>query len=142
MSEEPEAAQPETEETDDRPAAEQSAPEQPTLSDEELKEGKLFAILSYLSVLCLIPIFMRKNEFALYHARQGLLLAIAGFIVSVIGVPTAPFCVGLIILAAGYIFLLVLTIMGMVNAGKLQMKPLPLIGKLAETWFAGITVAK
>ena len=90
MSEESEASQPETEEQEATPvaavetteAAEAAPAAGPGLSDAEIQEGKLFAILSYLGILCLIPIFMRKNEFALYHARQGLLLAIGGFVVS------------------------------------------------------------
>ena len=47
-------------------------------------------------------------------------------------------CVGVIILMAGWIFLLVLDIMGLANAIKGEQKPLPLIGKYADEWFKGL----
>ena len=57
-------------------------------NDPEVIEGKIFAILSYLSILCIIPlIFKKENNFVLSHGKQGLVLFIgevAVFIVSVI----------------------------------------------------------
>jgi len=39
------------------------------------------------------------------------------------------------------LFLVVLDIMGLVNAIKGEMKPVPLIGQFAEDWFKGIKKA-
>lgn len=54
----------------------------------EVLEGKIFAILSYLSILCIIPlVFKKDNQFALSHGKQGLVLfvgEVAVFIVSVL----------------------------------------------------------
>ena len=56
--------------------------------EKQILEGKIFAILSYLSILCIIPlVFKKDNPFALSHAKQGLVLfvmEVAVFIVSVI----------------------------------------------------------
>ncbi|MBM3246200.1 MAG: hypothetical protein FJZ13_02600 [Candidatus Omnitrophica bacterium] len=57
---------------------------------EEMQEGKFFAVISYISFLCIIALVLRKdNKFALYHAKQGLVLfvfEVAGFVLSIIPV--------------------------------------------------------
>jgi len=56
--------------------------------DLEIQEGKIFAILAYLFILCIVPLIVKKdNKFALFHGKQGLVLFIAEvttFIVSVL----------------------------------------------------------
>lgn len=52
---------------------------------EEIEEGRSAAVLSYIPILCLIPLLKWKdNRFAYSHARQGLVLfiieIIAGFL--------------------------------------------------------------
>ena len=113
-------------------------------TSQDTEEGKTFAILSYaLSLLgipfFLVPLIMRNNEFSLYHAKQCLILWLAGLAVSVVGSLLMVVCIGAILLVAGWIFLLVLDIMGLVNAVQGLTKPLPIIGKWGEEWFKGIT---
>ncbi len=114
-----------------------------TVDAKEFEEGKIFAILSYVLSLVgipffLIPLIMRNNEYALYHAKQCLMLCIAGIILFTISAPLCAICIGFILLPAAGIFLLVLTIMGLINATKPELKPIPLLGKLADNWFKGI----
>ena len=56
--------------------------------EEQVVEGKIFAVLSYLSILCIIPLVLKKdNSFVLSHGKQGLVIFIAEvavFVVSVI----------------------------------------------------------
>ncbi len=56
--------------------------------EKQVLEGKIFAVLSYLSILCIIPLVLKKdNPFALFHAKQGLVLfvmEVAVFIASVV----------------------------------------------------------
>ena len=56
--------------------------------EKQVLEGKIFAVLSYLSILCIIPLVLKKdNDFVLSHGKQGLVLFVAEvavFIVSVI----------------------------------------------------------
>ena len=41
-------------------------------------EGKVFAMLGYLSILCIIPLILKKeNRFVLKHAKQGLVIFVA-----------------------------------------------------------------
>jgi len=54
-----------------------------------------YAILSYLWVLCLIPVLMKKDgDFVKFHARQGLVLFIAEIAIAILGI--IPFLGGLI----------------------------------------------
>lgn len=47
----------------------------PKSSREEHKENKIFAFLSYLSLLCIIPLIVRKDDpFVMEHGKQGLVL--------------------------------------------------------------------
>ena len=56
--------------------------------DAQVVEGKVFAILSYLSILCIVPLILKKdNAFVLAHGKQGLVLfvgEVAVFILSIV----------------------------------------------------------
>ncbi|OQA29426.1 MAG: Chloroplast import component protein (Tic20) [Verrucomicrobia bacterium ADurb.Bin345] len=124
------------------PTAAQPATGAPLPKDVE--EGRTFAILSYaLSFISipffLVPLIMRNNEFSLYHAKQCLMIWLAGIVVGMVGSLLMVVCVGVILLPAGMIFLLVLAVMGLINAVKGEQKPIPVIGKYAEDWFKGIS---
>lgn len=57
-------------------------------SEKQILEGKVFAILSYLSILCIIPLVIKKdNAFVLSHGKQGLVIfvgQVAVFIISIV----------------------------------------------------------
>ena len=122
----------------------------PPAAGKEAEEGKAFAILSYALNFVglpffLVPLIMRNNAFSLYHAKQCLilwLLGVASGVASGILIATVVLaCVVPIIWLAVGIFCLVLNIIGLMNATKLETKPLPLIGQWAEEWFKGIRKA-
>jgi len=49
---------------------------QPT-KDKDVEENKMVAALSYLWILCLVPLLSKKDsKFAQFHAKQGLILFI------------------------------------------------------------------
>ena len=54
----------------------------------EILEGKIFALLGYLCILCIIPlVFKKDNSFTLVHAKQGLILflgEVAVFIIHIL----------------------------------------------------------
>lgn len=122
------------------PEAAQPAPGAPLPKD--IEDGRTFAILSYALALVflpffLVPLIMRNNEFALYHAKQCLIICLGGMAVFVLCIPL--FCISFILAPAGVIFVFVLDIMGLMNAVKGVQAPVPLIGKYADDWFKGIT---
>jgi uncharacterized membrane protein len=58
--------------------------------DKQVIEGKVWAILAYIGILCLLPLLLKKdNKFVLFHSKQGLVLFIgeaAAFLVNLIPV--------------------------------------------------------
>ena len=99
-----------------------------------VKKGneKLCAILSYL-LIGIIWYFadekMKKSTFAKHHAKQGLVLLIADFIVWAIWM--VPF-LGWIIGPVLNIGIIILLIIGIINAANGKMSLLPIIGRFAE----------
>jgi len=101
--------------------------------EEITKKGQknILAIISYIGILCLIPILMKdKDGFVKFHAKQGLVLFIAEMIAWVIFYVLPYqlwFLYNLLTL-----FLIILSIIGIINAVKGEQKLLPIIGKFAE----------
>jgi len=89
----------------------------------DVESNKVMAVLAYIGILFLVPLIAAKDSpFAKYHTNQGLLnflLSIAISIVSAI----VPF-LGILGIAT-----LAFAIIGIINAVKGEMKPLPLIGQ-------------
>lgn len=144
---EPEATAPAPEPASEPPKAEEPQGEEPAAAvPDDVDDGKAFAILSYaLSFISLpfflVPLIMRGNAFALYHAKQSLIIWLAGVVVGVASAILTAICIGPIIGLVGFIFLLVLNIIGLMNAVKGEAKPIPVIGKWGEDWFKGIKKA-
>lgn len=96
-------------------------------SKEDIEQNKVMALLAY--IIFFIPLLAAKDSpFARYHANQGLILFITSVIINIAGA-IIPFIGWLIILPFGNIFVLILIILGIVNAANGKAKPLPLIGK-------------
>ena len=116
------------------------------LPPKEVEDGKAFAILSYAAGFIgvpffIVPLIMRNNTYSLYHAKQCLMLWIVGVIAGSVAGFSMLLCIGFILLPIVGITMLVLDVMGLINALNGQMKPLPVIGKWGENWFKGITKA-
>ena len=105
----------------------------PQANSSDAEKNKLMGVLAY--IIFFIPMLAAKDsQFAMYHAKQGLMNFILSVLVSVVG-GIVPFLGWFIILPVGSIIVLIFAIMGIVNAAGGKMKPLPLIGKLAIKWF-------
>ena len=89
--------------------------------EKDIKKNKAIAILSYLGILCLIPLLLKKDsKFVKFHAKQGLILLIGWVFVGV------PF--GWIL----SIILAVFSIIGIINVLGERYADLPLVGELAK----------
>lgn len=90
------------------------------------KEKDLTVVLSYVGILCLVPLLTRKDDpFAQFHAKQGLVLCIVEFAsMFIIWIPFLGLIIGL--------GCLVLAIMGIMNVLNDKKEPLPIIGKYAD----------
>ena len=74
---------------------------------------------------------MQKNSFVRFHVKQGLVLLITSIIINVVGT-VVPFIGWFIILPLGSIFVIVLWILGIVNAVNGNKNKLPVIGGFAD----------
>jgi fumarate reductase subunit D len=56
-------------------------------SKDEILDGKMYAVLSYLSILCIIPLILKKtNSFVLAHGKQGLVLFVGEAAILVVSI--------------------------------------------------------
>ena len=63
------------------PGSESSAPSQ----DPEIQDAKFFAAIGYISVLCFVPLLLKKeNKFAQFHGKQALVLFILEIAASIL----------------------------------------------------------
>jgi len=98
--------------------------------DKEVLEGKAYAILAYLWILCLIPLILKKdNRFAIFHAKQGVILFIGELVVGFVGI--IPI-LGWLILFFGTILFGVLSLAGIVQALSGNFWKMPVVGDIAE----------
>lgn len=92
----------------------------------DIEENRFLAVLSYLGVLCLVPLFLKRDSnFAQFHAKQGLLL----FVVELVGwiifqIPVIGWALGLFVFA--------LVLMGVYNAWEGKYWEMPILGKYTE----------
>ena len=94
------------------------------------EEKNLIAVLSYIGILFLVPLFAYKdNVFTQFHAKQGLVLFVAGVGISLIAwIPILGWLIGFV----GWILWIILAIIGIINVLNGKQVPLPIIGKFAE----------
>jgi uncharacterized membrane protein len=112
-------------------------PEALEVEAEDVEKNKIFGIIAYLWILCLVPIIVAKDSpFAKYHANQGLVLFILEIVISVtlyilsVVITTILPALYFIVPILGLVHLgpLILLIMGIINAAAGKCVPLPLIG--------------
>lgn len=101
-------------------------------SAKDVEDNKALTFLSYLGILALIPLLVKQeSKFAQYHAKQGIVLFVVWFIASWISgfIPL----IGWFLLAPVVTILgIVLSIMGLINVAKGEMKELPIIGEIVK----------
>lgn len=102
----------------------------PGMDEKEMQEGKVFAIISYMIILCIVTLALKKeNKFALFHGKQGLVILICwvgGAILSMI-----PILGGLIWLLT-WVVLGIVSLMGIVQALMGRYWKIPVIGEIAD----------
>ena len=111
----------------------------PVSHQEDVEQNKIMAVLAYLGILVLVPLFAAKDSpYARFHANQGLVLLIASVVWNV-AVRIVQLLISAIFFSIhGFLFAIILNIanvavlvfiiMGIVNAVQGEEKELPLIG--------------
>lgn len=104
--------------------------------------NKTLSIVSYITLIgWLIAYFNGKEKgdsLLKYHLRQALGLAIVSIIFNVVLTIVATIVPALSFLGIAGLVILVLWIMGIINAANGAEKPTPLVGKMFENKFAFI----
>lgn len=106
-----------------QPEAPISEPSEKTETTEEkdVRENKVWALLSYLGVLAIVPLIGKTDSpFAQFHAKQGIVILIGW------ALTWLPF---------GFVFgiaAIVLSVLGLINVAKGEKGKLPFVGELAE----------
>jgi uncharacterized membrane protein len=97
-------------------------------NDKIVLEGKIFAVLSYLFILAIIPLILKKdNDFVLSHGRQGLVIFVAE-----VGVFIFSIIFGEGFLKLGLFVLSVMSFVGIIAVLRGQYIELPVIAKIAD----------
>ncbi len=104
------------------------------MDPQDMEKNRFMAVLSYISLLVLIPIFCAKDSaFAKFHANQGLTLAIVEIIAwIVLGILKKIPILGILFTIVDVVLSLVffvIAVIGILNACNGKAKELPLIGK-------------
>jgi len=103
------------------------------------RKNKFLAAVAY--ILFFIPLLTKAkgDKFVEYHTKQGIgffifAAALRGVIAALGGPPYVPFgsTLSLLLLQPAHLVLIIFIVIGIINAIKGEMKPLPIIGKYAE----------
>ena len=93
-------------------------------------DNKVFAVLSYLGLLSLIPLLLKKNdEYVQFHARQGFVLAIAEIAACFLNI--IPFIGPIFWMILGFVFVIV-SIVGIMKALEGERWEIPVLGEYAK----------
>lgn len=98
--------------------------------NDDIKEGMFFAAIGYIFVLCLVPLFLKKdNKFAIHHGKQGLVLfigEIAAFIIAAIPV------IGWIISLIAQVCFSILSLIGIIQVLMGKYWKMPIVYNIAN----------
>lgn len=95
---------------------------------EEILEGKIFALLSYLSILCILPLlFKKENAFVLQHGKQGLVIFLGEVAVFIVHIILGPWIFRLGIFVFG-----IFSFLGIIAVLRGRYVKLPGIADIAE----------
>lgn len=94
---------------------------------ENIENVKVVAAVAY--ILFFVPLITNpESKFAKFHANQGLVLLITAVVLNIISGILMAVLIGFLLLPLASLFVIILAIMGIINALNGEMKPLPLIG--------------
>ena len=105
-----------------------AAASKPIKDDQQIVEGKVWAVLAYLSIFCILPlIFQKNNSYVLFHGRQGIVLFVAEATIFILHI-----LLGTWILRLGMFLCGVCSLIGIMGTLKGQHYKIPFIADIAE----------
>jgi fumarate reductase subunit D len=102
-------------------------PHSAPFSKEDVIDGKMYAVLAYLSILCIIPLILRKkNPFVLAHGKQGLVIFLGQVGVLILSVVLPWFFAPLMFI------LMIFSFWGMIAVIRGEMVDLPIVSGISQ----------
>ena len=99
------------------------------IQDPEVQEGKFFAAIGYLSVLCFVPLALKKNnQFAQFHGKQALVLFIFEIAAGILKVVPA---LGDLVFSIAFVVFGILSLVGIVKVLMGERWEMPVIYEIA-----------
>ena len=100
----------------------------------DIDNNRIVAAIGYVFILCLLPLLGKKeSKFAQFHGKQGLVLPIAAVVLWIAGFILAFIPIlGWLVMFIGCVSLVVLGILGIVNALGGKYWEMPFLGKYAR----------
>ncbi|MBI4115990.1 MAG: hypothetical protein HY447_05415 [Candidatus Omnitrophica bacterium] len=99
-------------------------------TDPEIQEAKFFAAVGYLSVLCFVPLLLKKeNRFAQFHGKQGLVLFILEAAASILKAVPA---LGDVVFSLSFVVLGIFSLLGIVKVLMGEYWEMPVIRDVAS----------
>ena len=134
----------EEEKKEEEKGPQEAVPEGEEFPAADIESGKLWAILSWIFlILGIVPVIQKENKFALYHGKQALFFCILHVAWAIVALGILGWvCIGLILYPIGWIFLLVLQVIGLVYCIQNQYKPAPLLGPMGLQLFKSVKIEK
>ncbi len=81
--------------------------------DPEIEDAKFFSVIGYISVLCFVPLLLKKNNsFAQFHGKQGLVLFILEIAASILKIVPA---LGDLVFTVAFVVFGILSLIGIVR---------------------------
>ena len=97
-------------------------------SERQILDGKIYAVLSYLSICCIIPLVLKKdNPFVLSHGKQGLVI-----FVGQVALFIAHIVLGQAFLKLGLFVFGIFSLWGIIEVLKGHYVKLPVISEIAD----------
>ncbi|MDP8266468.1 MAG: hypothetical protein P9M07_05920 [Candidatus Aceula meridiana] len=94
---------------------------------QEVLEGKIFAVMGYLWIFCILPlVFKKDNRFVLMHSKQGLVIFIGVVFIFVLSILFEW------VLRPGLFLFGILSLWGIVESLRGNDLQIPFIGEIAE----------
>ena len=100
------------------------------IEDPDVKEGKLFAALGYLSVLCFVPLILKKNnQYAQFHGKQALVLFIFEIAAGILKMVPA---LGDLVFSVAFVVFGILSLIGIVKVLMGERWEMPVIFEVSS----------
>lgn len=103
---------------------------QASSQDPEIRDAKFFAAIGYISILCFVPLLLKKeNRFAQFHGKQALVLFILEVAASIVKAVPA---LGDLVFTAAFVVFGILSLVGIVKVLMGEFWEMPVVFDISE----------